>query len=152
MLFGPERSGLENEHIALADTVINGAAQPGFSSLNLAQAVLLVGYEWFQTAAPGDPRAHHDQGRGAAGDQGEAAISSSSISKRELDEAASCASPKNGPAWCAISATSSQRADLTEQELRTLHGIVHELVTWRRKEGRKDRIGLLSLTPRPSWP
>ena len=47
-LFGPERSGLVNDDIALADYVINVPLNPEFSSLNLAQAVLLVGYEWFQ--------------------------------------------------------------------------------------------------------
>src|SRR5579885_788446 len=47
ILFGPERTGLLNEHIALADTVISAPLNPAFSSLNLAQAVLVVGYEWF---------------------------------------------------------------------------------------------------------
>ncbi len=50
ILFGPERTGLLNEHIALADTVLNVPLNPAFSSLNLAQAVLLVGYEWFASA------------------------------------------------------------------------------------------------------
>src|SRR5262249_24777068 len=47
VLFGPERIGLLNEHIALADTVVTVPLNPAFSSLNLAQAVLIVGYEWF---------------------------------------------------------------------------------------------------------
>ena len=49
-LFGPERSGLVNDDIALADYVINVPLNPEFSSLNLAQAVLLVAYEWFQAS------------------------------------------------------------------------------------------------------
>src|SRR6266700_2812945 len=47
VLFGPERTGLVNDHIALADTVLTVPLNPAFSSLNLAQAVLIVGYEWF---------------------------------------------------------------------------------------------------------
>ena len=49
ILFGPERAGLVNDDVARADAVINVPLNPAFSSLNLAQAVLLVGYEWFQT-------------------------------------------------------------------------------------------------------
>src|SRR6266851_1696310 len=47
VMFGPERTGLINDQIALADTVLSVPLNPAFSSLNLAQAVLLIGYEWF---------------------------------------------------------------------------------------------------------
>src|SRR6185437_15085654 len=47
ILFGPERMGLLNDHLALADTVVTVPLNPAFSSLNLAQAVLVLGYEWF---------------------------------------------------------------------------------------------------------
>jgi tRNA/rRNA methyltransferase len=43
VLFGPERTGLLNDDVALADTVLTISLNPGFSSLNLAQAVLIVG-------------------------------------------------------------------------------------------------------------
>jgi tRNA/rRNA methyltransferase len=46
VLFGPERTGLENEDVTLADAIVTIPLNPGFSSLNLAQAVLLVAYEW----------------------------------------------------------------------------------------------------------
>ncbi|MBM3574008.1 MAG: RNA methyltransferase, partial [Alphaproteobacteria bacterium] len=45
VMFGPERMGLVNDHIALADSVISVPLNPAFASLNLAQAVLVVGYE-----------------------------------------------------------------------------------------------------------
>ncbi len=48
ILFGAERTGLQNEDIALANTVITIPLNPGLTSLNLAQAVLLVAYEWLQ--------------------------------------------------------------------------------------------------------
>ena len=53
VLFGPERTGLENDEVALADAVLTFPTNPAYASLNLAQAVLLVGYEWFK-AAHGD--------------------------------------------------------------------------------------------------
>lgn len=46
VLFGPERSGLENEDIARANAIISVPVNPDFASLNLAQCVLLTGYEW----------------------------------------------------------------------------------------------------------
>ena len=46
VLFGPERAGLENEDIAGANALISVPVNPGFPSLNLAQCVLLMAYEW----------------------------------------------------------------------------------------------------------
>lgn len=46
VLFGPERAGLENDDVAIARTLITVPVNPEFGSLNLAQAVILVAYEW----------------------------------------------------------------------------------------------------------
>lgn len=46
ILFGPERSGLETEDVALARAILTVPINPAFASLNLAQAVILVAYEW----------------------------------------------------------------------------------------------------------
>ena len=46
ILFGPERSGLETEDVALAGTIVTVPINPNFGSLNLAQAVILLAYEW----------------------------------------------------------------------------------------------------------
>jgi tRNA/rRNA methyltransferase len=48
VLFGPERSGLDNDTIALADAILTAPVSPGFASLSLPQAVLLFGYEWLK--------------------------------------------------------------------------------------------------------
>lgn len=48
LLFGAERAGLENSEIDLADALIHIPVNPDFSSLNLAQSVLLIAYEWFR--------------------------------------------------------------------------------------------------------
>ena len=46
ILFGPERSGLETDDVAVARTIVTVPINPDFGSLNLAQAVILVAYEW----------------------------------------------------------------------------------------------------------
>ncbi len=51
ILFGPERTGLSNDELIYADSVLAVPLNPDFSSLNLAQAVLLLAYEWFQAGA-----------------------------------------------------------------------------------------------------
>ena len=57
ILFGPERSGLETDDIALARTIITVPINPEFGSLNLAQAVILVAYEWSKGADLASPPA-----------------------------------------------------------------------------------------------
>lgn len=54
-LFGPERTGLENDDIALANAIVSIPVNPEFPSLNLAQAVLLCGYEWQRQGADTPP-------------------------------------------------------------------------------------------------
>ena len=51
LVFGRERNGLENHEVALADRIVTLPVNPAFASLNLAQAVVIVGYEWFKLQA-----------------------------------------------------------------------------------------------------
>ncbi len=51
VMFGPERAGLENEDIARANAIVSVPVNPAFASLNLAQCVLLMGYEWMRAQA-----------------------------------------------------------------------------------------------------
>lgn len=53
VLFGPERTGLESDEIAVADAVVMAPVNSRFASLNLAQAALLFGYEWIKAGAHG---------------------------------------------------------------------------------------------------
>ena len=53
VLFGPERSGLATDDVALARTIVTVPINPQFGSLNLAQAVILVAYEWSKRSAQG---------------------------------------------------------------------------------------------------
>ena len=68
VLFGPERAGLQTDDVALARTILTVPINPGFGSLNLAQAVILVAYEWSKGANLSqppltdiDPPAPHDE-------------------------------------------------------------------------------------------
>lgn len=68
ILFGPERSGLETEEVALAHAIVTVPINPQFASLNLAQAVILLAYEWSKRsdlAVPPakelEPRAPHGE-------------------------------------------------------------------------------------------
>ena len=55
ILFGPERSGLESDDVALARYILTVPINPAFGSLNLAQAVILVAYEWSKGQALASP-------------------------------------------------------------------------------------------------
>ena len=57
ILFGPERSGLETEEVALANVIVTVPINPDFASLNLAQAVILLAYEWSRGSALAQPPA-----------------------------------------------------------------------------------------------
>jgi tRNA/rRNA methyltransferase len=57
ILFGPERSGLETDEVALANAIVTVPINPEFASLNLAQAVILLAYEWSKQAELAQPPA-----------------------------------------------------------------------------------------------
>jgi tRNA/rRNA methyltransferase len=57
MLFGPERAGLETDEVALANAIVTVPINPEFGSLNLAQAVILLAYEWSRQSALAQPPA-----------------------------------------------------------------------------------------------
>ena len=136
VLFGPERTGLENDDVALADTVITVPLNPDYCSLNLAQSVLLVAYEWFQAGHPAEPRA---MTKGAAPvTTKEDLIGFFRHLEAELDDCGFFRVAEKRPSMVRNIRNMFERADLTEQEVRTLHGIVHELVTFRRRKGEEE--------------
>jgi tRNA/rRNA methyltransferase len=74
ILFGPERSGLETEEVALSNAIVTVPINPEFGSLNLAQAVILLAYEWSRhselaqpTAKALEPPAPHGELEGLIG-------------------------------------------------------------------------------------
>lgn len=68
ILFGPERSGLETEDVALANAIVTVPINPGFASLNLAQAVILLAYEWSKHLALPQPPAKEAEERAPHGE------------------------------------------------------------------------------------
>ena len=130
VLFGPERSGMTNEHIALADTVISVPLNPAYASLNLAQAVLIVSYEWFtaQSDAPAEQLIEPDTMPATKAELG----AFFSRFEAALDTGGFFRVPEMRPAMVRNLRLMLQRANLTEQEVRTLHGVVSCLTeSWR---------------------
>ena len=128
-MFGAERMGLLNDDVALADAVLTVPLNPEFTSLNLAQAVLLVGYEWFQ-AGDATPPSQLDMNGGelATKDQVYAFFAHF---ERELDACGFLRNEAARPNMVRNLRNMWSRAQLTEQEVRTLHGVVKELTTLR---------------------
>ncbi len=132
ILFGPERTGLLNEHIALAETVLSVPLNPAFSSLNLAQAVLLVGYEWF-TSADLTPPSRVVTGHSKPAPK-ERLIRFFEHLEEELDRNGFMRDPEKRPSMVRNLRNLFQRAECTEQELRTLHGVVTSFAGPRRRK------------------
>jgi tRNA/rRNA methyltransferase len=122
ILFGPERMGLLNDHLSLADTVISVPLNPAFSSLNLAQAVLLVGYEWF-TAGDATPREALRTGDSAPATKAELQRFFEHL-EEALDRNGFLRNIEKRPSMVRNIRNLFQRAHCTEQELRTLHGVI----------------------------
>jgi tRNA/rRNA methyltransferase len=126
VLFGPERTGLHNDDIPLADTILQVPLNPAFSSLNLAQAVLLVGYEWFQAGSDAPPRRLVTNQTGPASKA--ELLNFFAHLEKELIECGFLRNAEKRPSMVRNIRNIFQRAEPTEQEIRTLHGIVKELV------------------------
>ncbi len=122
VLFGPERAGLVNDQVVLADTVLTVPLNPAFSSLNLAQAVLLVGYEWFtaDNAAPPEAVAL-GEARPATKEE---LLHFFAHLEEALDATGFLRVAEKRPSMVRNLRNLFQRAHLTEQELRSLHGVI----------------------------
>jgi tRNA/rRNA methyltransferase len=122
ILFGPERTGLVNDHIALADTVLTVPLNPAFSSLNLAQAVLLVGYEWY-TSGDDTPPDQLVTGHSKPATK-EELVRFFGHFEEELDRSGFLRTADKRPGMIRNLRNFFQRAQPTAQELRTLHGVI----------------------------
>jgi tRNA/rRNA methyltransferase len=125
ILFGRERSGLENDDIALADAVIAVPLNPAFASLNLAQAVLLVGYEWFQSG--GKTVASQLIVNATRPATKAELLNFFTQLERRLIDSGFLRNEDKRPSMVRNIRNLFQRAGLTHQEVRTLHGIVGDL-------------------------
>ena len=131
ILFGPERTGLVNDDIALADTVITVPLNPAFSSLNLAQAVLIIGYEWFIAKTEPRPELLHTGHSRPA--RKEELLRFFDHFEEALFESGFLRHPDKRPSMTRNLRNLFQRAGCTEQELRTLHGVITAFVGPRKR-------------------
>src|SRR5712692_7748426 len=130
ILFGRERYGLQNEEVALADRIITFPVNAGFASLNLAQAVLLIGYEWFKLSTQGAlPFAMPERSERASQHQMQAFFDNL---VRELDKVEFLRPAEKRETMLVNLRNIFTRMDPTKQDMHTLHGVVMAIA-----EGRK---------------
>lgn len=126
VLFGPERMGLINDYVAMAGTKITIPLNPDFMSLNLAQCVLLIGYEWYQ-ANDSTPANQIRLGKSRPATRDEYQNFFNRL-QMYLDEAGFFTADDQRPVMSRNLQASLQRAEMTEQEIRSWHGVIKALV------------------------
>ena len=136
ILFGPERAGLDSEDMARADTWVRYPLNPAFDSLNLAQAVMVLSYEWWTAADATPPRLlQTHQTRVATKAELEGLL------EQLVDQLDACGFLRNAPKRPGMVRNLRhlfQRGEITEQEVRTLRGVVSGLALGRRRLGRLE--------------
>ncbi len=141
ILFGPERNGLETEEVANADVAVMAPVNPNFASLNLAQAVLLLSYEWMKQTDAGTlgrvttyeaPLQPGLRTRGSPPATREELIGFFEQLEGELDRGGFFTAPEKRPSVVQNLRSMFTRMGATEQEIRTLRGIVKALAGGKR--------------------
>jgi tRNA/rRNA methyltransferase len=135
VLFGPERTGLANDEVALADAILTFPVNPAFASLNLAQAVLLTGYEWLRAVSDAKPPFAMVQRSPAA--PREMALSFFDYLEAELERAGFFRPPGKQPVMRRNLRNIFHRMQLTEQDVSSLRGMVVRLVEGPRTGGER---------------
>jgi len=138
LVFGRERNGLENDEVGLADAILTLPVNPAFASLNLAQAIVIAGYEWYKLQSGGAlPFAAPDKSPPAPKEQ---LIAFFNDLENELERIEYFRPHEKRGTMTVNMRNIFTRMQPTQQDIRTLHGIVMALV-----EGRKGpaRGGLL---------
>jgi len=130
VMFGRERTGLINDYIVHANAKITIPLNPEFSSLNLAQAVLLIGYEWYQAQDETQARAPADYLYTAGNKPAtrEEYLNFFNRLEAALDEGGFFVAPEMRPTITRGLQNTLQRAAMTEQEIRTWHGVLSTLI------------------------
>jgi tRNA/rRNA methyltransferase len=129
LLFGRERNGLENDEVALADRIVTLPVNPAFASLNLAQAVVIVAYEWFKLAGTGLPFAMPQKSESAPKQQ---LLAFFAGLERELEKVEFFRPPDKRETMQINLRNIFTRMQPTQQDIQTLHGVIMAIA-----EGRK---------------
>jgi tRNA/rRNA methyltransferase len=136
ILFGRERWGLDNDEVSLADVIITAPVNPAFASLNIAQAVLLVGYEWYRITARSlgqeTPELAALDGPGLQTPDTRPATKEELYGffehlETELDVAGFYKTAEKKPGMVRNMRNLFSRAELAEQEVRSLRGMIASL-------------------------
>ncbi len=125
ILFGPERTGLTNDDVASANAIITIPTASDHTSLNIAQSVVVVAYQWFHAQLPdkyGDNLVH----KSALATQAELQGFFDHL-EQSLDTVDFWKVPEKKPKMWLNLRNIFARAQLTEQEVRTLHGVIAAL-------------------------
>jgi tRNA/rRNA methyltransferase len=139
VVFGRERNGLENDEVGLADTILTLPVNPAFASLNLAQAVVIVAYEWFKLRTAGKlPFTMPEKSAPAPKQQLLAFFASL---ERELERVEFFRPPDKRATMQINLRNIFTRIGPTQQDIQTLHGVIRAIA-----EGRKGpaRGGVLN--------
>ena len=127
VMFGAERMGLTNEEVVLADAILTVPSNPNFSSLNLAQSVAVVSYEWWKGTHEKPAFKVPAKYRSPKMANKEDLIGFFEHIERELDRTEFLFPPAKRPAMVQNLRNMWHRAGLTYQEVQTLRGIVRSL-------------------------
>ncbi len=148
IMFGRERWGLNNDEVALADIIVTAPVDPAFASLNIAQAVLLLGYEWYKPVAKslgmgtGELPAMDGPGLKVHADDGFATKQDLQglfdHLEKELDASGFFKSPAMKPVMVRNLRNMFHRVGMSSQEVRTFRGVIASL-TRTHLRGRKSR-------------
>lgn len=126
ILFGAERAGLDNDDVALSHGIITVPLNPEFTSLNLGQGVLLVTYEWFQTQdETAAIQAHASEDMIATGEELNGMLDRL---ETELENRHFFRTEGHKPIMKRNIRNMLSRAELTEQEVRTMQGMISALI------------------------
>ncbi len=133
LLFGPEKSGLSNDDLIYADAVLSIPLNPAFTSLNLAQAVLLVAYEWFKAGDLTPPRQEAaPAGRPATKGELDGLVEHL---LRQLDAVDFFRAPDRRLSLARTIRLVFERARLHEPDVHLLHGIIKSLARGGTRDG-----------------
>jgi len=132
VLFGPERAGLENEDVVLANAIITVPVNPDFASLNLGQCVLLTAYEWRRQTATVAPEVME-----LARTEFASRIEVEKLGdhfEEKLAAAGFFYPPAKVPGMKMSLRNMWARLNLTRAEVQTFHGMLRQ-IAWKLKQG-----------------
>ncbi len=134
IVFGRERNGLENDEVALADAILTLPVNPAFASLNLAQAVVIVAYEWFKHAS--GAKLPFDMPKKSAPAPKEQLLAFFASLERELEQVEFFRPPDKRETMQINLRNIFARMQPTQQDIQTLHGAIMAIAQGRKGPAR----------------